>query len=113
MVPGEIGFEHIAGERDGPFGAERPFDIDHLKHALEPARLQIGGEVPEFERGIGLALRELFGDQRRRAELGSGILRGIETGTPRERAQHQPAFVDGPTRHADGAALEVGERRNG
>ena len=59
--------EHVAGHRHRAACAERLLDIGHFNRAAEATPLEIGGEVPVFERGLGLALDQLLGDERRRA----------------------------------------------
>ena len=63
--------------------AERLLDIGHFDRAAEAARFEVGGEIPEFERRLGLALNKLRRDEGWRAIGGPRLLRKVEAGAER------------------------------
>jgi hypothetical protein len=65
---GREGFaEDITGHGHLAARAQRLLNIGHFDRAAEPARLEIGAEISELERHVGLALRKLLCDERRGA----------------------------------------------
>ena len=102
--------EHIAGHRHRAACAERLLDIGHFDRAAEAAPLEIGGEIPVFERSLGLALDELLGDERRRAIGRLGVLGEVEPRAERRRPQQKPALVERSAGDADRSAGEIGDR---
>ena len=111
LVRGREGFaEHIAGHRHRPARAERLLDVGHLDRAAEAPPLEIGAEIPEFERRLGLALGKFLRDERRRAVGRPRILGKVEARAERRRPQEEPALVDRSAGDADGPAREIGER---
>ena len=68
---------------------------------------EIGGEIPELQRGVELALQRLFRNERRRAIEDCGGFFEIDALFERIGLEHQPALVERPARDADLLAGEV------
>ena len=79
----------------------------------KPLASKLGGESPEFQRGVEFALRQLFGQQRRRAEDRRGLRLEIDALLERPGLQHQPALVERAAGDAELLADEVGRLSTG
>ncbi len=76
---------------------------------LKSLAFELGAEIPECERGIGLALQRLRRQERRGAVDDGRLPLEVETGAARKRLQQQPALVERAAGNGELSALEIGD----
>ena len=105
----EDAVESVADDRHRPAGAEARHDIVHGDGASESFTFQLGAEIPEGQRRIGLALQRLLRQQRGRAVDDRRLPAEIGTGTPRHGLQQEPALVERAAGDRELPAAEIGD----
>ena len=99
--------ERIADDRDRGLGAELAHHVLNRNGAGEALALELGGKIPEGQRGVLLALQCLLRQQRRRAVDECRLLPEIETRSQCERLEQEPALVEWAAGDRQFPAFEV------